>query len=146
MCRPKRGKLLTKGQRAVLAKHCLDGAGLLSHPVVGELDDSARADVVRTFVVSGADDSSPDYEDIVDLLSSRTIDFDVRRSPRRFVYVEDIMVREVKTTTPDAPIVEAARVMVRNHIHRLPVMEDGRLVGILTTFDLMRHLAGADGD
>lgn len=102
----------------------------------------SRTDVVRAFALSGSDDSSTDYGDIIELLSSRFVEFDERHHPRRFTYVEEIMVRDVVTTTPDATVVEAARAMCENRIHRLPVLEDGRLVGIISSLDLMRYLAG----
>jgi len=47
----------------------------------------------------------------------------------------DLMVHDVVTTSPDASLVEAARLMLDRRIHRLPVLEEGRLVGILSAFD-----------
>ena len=70
------------------------------------------------------------------------VEFDERTHPRRFTYVEEIMVTDVVTTTPDASALEAARLMSSNRIHRLPVLRDGRLVGIISSFDLMRCFAG----
>jgi len=37
---------------------------------------------------------------------------------------------------PDADISEAARIMARSKIRRLPVVERGRLAGIITTSDI----------
>ncbi len=102
----------------------------------------SRADVVGATVFSGTDDSSPDYGDIVELLSGRLIDLEEPRHPRGFTYVEEIMVRNVVTTVPDATVAEAARLMCEHRIHRLPVLSEGRLVGIISSLDLMRYLAG----
>ena len=54
---------------------------------------------------------------------------------------ETIMVREVVTTTPDTPLSEAARVMRERKIGCLPVVEHGKVVGIVTESDLLSHLA-----
>jgi acetoin utilization protein AcuB len=39
--------------------------------------------------------------------------------------VKDVMSSEVITTTPDLPLVEAARVLMERKIGCLPVVEDG---------------------
>ncbi|MGC8873339.1 MAG: CBS and ACT domain-containing protein [Chloroflexia bacterium] len=52
--------------------------------------------------------------------------------------VKEIMTREVITVCPDCPIEEAARIMVDHKIGGLPVVEDGRLVGIITETDLFK--------
>ncbi|MFN3308357.1 MAG: CBS domain-containing protein [Anaerolineales bacterium] len=54
------------------------------------------------------------------------------------VKVEEIMTREVITTCADCPIEEAARVMADRKIGALPVMEEDRLVGIITETDLFK--------
>jgi CBS domain-containing protein len=38
---------------------------------------------------------------------------------------------------------EAARLMLSRHIHHLPVVEDGRLVGLVELSDVSRPLFGA---
>ena len=40
--------------------------------------------------------------------------------------------------SPDHSITEAARLMAKEQIRRLPVCEDGRLVGIITLGDISR--------
>ena len=44
------------------------------------------------------------------------------------------------TISPDAPIAEAARLMLQYKIGGLPVIENGELVGIITETDLCRLL------
>jgi CBS domain-containing protein len=48
-----------------------------------------------------------------------------------------IMVRSVMTTTPDAPIMEVLRTMLRLGINRIPVLEKGVLVGIISRGDII---------
>ena len=58
--------------------------------------------------------------------------------------VRDLMTTDPITTTPDAPLKEAARTMVREKISGLPVMEGGKLVGIVTEGDFLRQEANRD--
>ena len=50
--------------------------------------------------------------------------------------VEDVLSHELETIEPDADIEEAARLMADKQIRRLPVCEDGDLVGMLSIGDL----------
>lgn len=51
---------------------------------------------------------------------------------------KDIMTEKVITFSPETGIVEAARVLMENHINGAPVLDgDGRLVGILCRDDLI---------
>ncbi|MDR7480935.1 MAG: CBS domain-containing protein [Armatimonadota bacterium] len=52
--------------------------------------------------------------------------------------VRDVMTSPVHTIGPDAPAWEALGLMRAHRIRRLPVVEDGRLVGIVTWTDLVR--------
>lgn len=52
--------------------------------------------------------------------------------------VRDVMTSPVHTIGPDAPAWEALALMRGHRIRRLPVVEDGRLVGIVTWTDLVR--------
>lgn len=56
--------------------------------------------------------------------------------------VEEAMTRGPLTTVaPDAPANRAAEIMQAEQIHRLPVVENGKLVGIITTTDLVKAVA-----
>ena len=54
--------------------------------------------------------------------------------------VRDVMAREVATIRPDDPIEEAANAMREKKIGCLPVVEDGALLGIVTSSDVMEAL------
>jgi predicted transcriptional regulator len=49
-----------------------------------------------------------------------------------------VMTRHVVTVTPNTTIGEAAKLMLRHTIAGLPVMDTGRVVGILTESDIFR--------
>ena len=51
--------------------------------------------------------------------------------------VKEVMITDVITTTPDTPLIEAARVLTERKIGCLPVVENGRVVGILTEGDFV---------
>jgi CBS domain-containing protein len=59
--------------------------------------------------------------------------------------VRDVMTREVISVEGDDSVVEAARWMKRRRIHRVLVIEEGRLLGIVSSFDIVCLLADGDG-
>lgn len=56
------------------------------------------------------------------------------------VRVGDIMSKLLTTASPDTPIEVAVQRMVNHKIRRLPIMENGKVVGIITVTDLAKHL------
>ncbi len=54
------------------------------------------------------------------------------------ITVEEVMTSDVITVTEDTPIEEAARIMADNKIGGLPVVRDGKVVGIITETDLFK--------
>lgn len=60
--------------------------------------------------------------------------------------VGDLMTADVITLSPDADHAEAARVMTREGIKRIPIVDDGRLVGILSRSDILRAFARPDSE
>ena len=63
----------------------------------------------------------------------------VRHSPLMTSPVRGFMSTKVIDVTPEKSVVEAARLMVKNDIGRLPVVENGELIGIITRSDAMRY-------
>ena len=54
--------------------------------------------------------------------------------------VKDVMTRNVIAIAPGEPVLEAARLMLQNHISGLPVVDrDSKLVGIVTEGDFLRR-------
>ena len=52
--------------------------------------------------------------------------------------VGEIMTRSVITIGPDRPARDGARLMLDHKIGALPVLDDGRLIGIITETDIVR--------
>ncbi len=55
--------------------------------------------------------------------------------------VGEIMSRGVISVTPDTDLEEASRILVHERIKRLLVLDQGRLIGIVSRADLVRELA-----
>lgn len=52
----------------------------------------------------------------------------------------EIMTTKVITIKKEASLMEVATIMRDRHIKRLPVMEDGRMIGIISRMDIVRSL------
>ncbi len=52
--------------------------------------------------------------------------------------VKEVMSRQLVTIDPSAGVEEAAGLMTRRGVKRLPVMENDELVGIITSSDIIR--------
>ena len=59
------------------------------------------------------------------------------------VSISDVMTRKVVSVRPTTPLREVARLLHERGIKRVPVVQAGRLVGILSRADLVRRLAAA---
>lgn len=59
----------------------------------------------------------------------------VDRSPNNAL-VSECMTKTVKGVAPDAELEDAAKIMEEAAVHRLPVIENGRLVGALSVKDI----------
>jgi len=54
----------------------------------------------------------------------------------------DMMTEDPTTVAPDTPVAEAARIIHDSGHNRLPVVEHGRLVGVVTRVDVLGALVG----
>jgi CBS domain-containing protein len=55
--------------------------------------------------------------------------------------VGDLMTREVVSAEPDTPVADIATLLERHRIKRTPIVEDGRIVGIVSRANLIQALA-----
>jgi CBS domain-containing protein len=58
----------------------------------------------------------------------------------------DVMTKAVISTTPETSMDDLVRLMIEHHVKRLPVVADGRLVGVISRTDVIRVLARPDDD
>jgi CBS domain-containing protein len=63
-----------------------------------------------------------------------------RHSPidREAMQVRDIMTRDPITLPPDAPVIDALKIMSSRNFGRIPVMKDGKILGIVTRTDILK--------
>ena len=109
-----------------------------------DLGHLARKHQIRHFPVV-------ENDQLVGIVTDRTIR-EATTSPRIFqllldlmatldhVRVEEIINPQVITAPPDMPLREAAKLMQERKIGCLPVVKDGKLIGIVTTSDVLSAL------
>jgi len=72
-------------------------------------------------------------------------DRDLRSANKAARTVQDVMTAKVFTASPDMPVDEAARALCQHKINALPVVEKNKLVGILTTSDVLDAFVDLSG-
>ena len=53
--------------------------------------------------------------------------------------IKDMMIKNPLTANPKTTILEVSKLLASKEFHSLPVVEDGKLVGIITTTDLLHY-------
>lgn len=92
-------------------------------------------------------DIEPRFPAVVEILGSMIFLAGIRQYREDFrklvaTKAEDIMTRDVLTVSEDTDIKRIAEIMVDKNINRVPVIRDGKLVGIIARGDIVRHIAG----
>lgn len=91
--------------------------------------------------------SLPSYFVILDAIiplgSTKKVEEDMKRMAA--VRVEDAMSGSPRTVTPDASLEDIATLMVDDKFYTLPVVDDGKLVGVVGKEDVLRTLLGGSG-
>ena len=99
-------------------------ANLLDHAL--GVEGGALTPILR-FLVPGCGDEA-DFEDAYAPL--RADDYEVPTA-------QEIMTPDVIAAGPDMPLEKVARIMSRERIHRVPIVRGQRVVGIITSLDLL---------
>lgn len=113
---------------------------IMSYPVVTVTEDTKVEEVAMILRNMGCTGMPVvDKEDhIVGVISRR--DFKkVRQSKHMQSPVKAFMSRDVVTISHDRSAIEAARLMIKHDVGRLPVMKDGKIIGIITRSDAMMY-------
>jgi CBS domain-containing protein len=89
--------------------------------VIGML---SLTDLLRISFADGAYEDEEDIESIVyDMFT-----------------ISQVMAKNVRTVSPQTTVKEVAELLANEEFHALPVAENGELVGIVTTTDLIKYL------
>ncbi|WP_339895621.1 CBS domain-containing protein [uncultured Algibacter sp.] len=82
------------------------------------------------------------YTDLMRISFAETHDEEIN-SVESVVYnmftIEQVMVKNVVTVTSETTIKEVAKILADREFHALPIVDDGALMGIVTTTDLLNY-------
>jgi tRNA nucleotidyltransferase (CCA-adding enzyme) len=113
---------------------------IMSYPVI-TVNDKTTVDEVAMILRDTGCSGMPvvdDDEHLVGVISRR--DFKkVRKSNQMQSPVKAFMSRNIITIEHDKGAIEAARLMIKHDIGRIPVMEQGKVIGIITRSDVMTY-------
>ena len=79
---------------------------------------------------------------LVPLTSMKRLEAEVQKMSA--VSVADAMTHEPQTVAPETTVEEVATIMVERKFHTLPVVDEGRLVGIVGKADILKTLLPAE--
>jgi CBS domain-containing protein len=81
------------------------------------------------------------FEEVFDLARGEWSRFaESYRDRLKGLVAEDVMTEGVISVGPDAEVGEIARILREERVHRVMVVEDGVLRGVISTFDLLALL------
>lgn len=106
---------------------------------------------IRHFPILRARASEAADDELVGIVSDRDVRLvgaDHPRAPTGVKATDEVkllMVSPVITAQPDEPVEEAAKVLRERKIGAMPVMDDGKLVGIVTGIDMLDALVRMSG-
>ena len=113
---------------------------IMSFPVVTVTQDTSVEDVAMILRDMGCSGLPvvDDEDRIVGVVSRR--DFKkIRKSDHMQSSIKAFMSREVVSISPGKNTIEAAKLMIKHDIGRIPVVEDGKVLGIITRSDVMMY-------
>ncbi|HEY7469430.1 MAG TPA: CBS domain-containing protein [Acidimicrobiia bacterium] len=140
---------------------------LMTRDVITIGPDASLKEAARRMIeagVSGLPVTEGDDDRLVGIITEADFvatEADRRRKRRagllRFIYKEseipsearvirDVMSTDLIVLSPEADHAEAARLMERARVKRIPVVEEGRLVGLVSRSDIIRAFARPDGE
>ena len=112
---------------------------LMSFPVFSVPSDTPMSEVARVLRQRGCTGLPVVDEGRLTGVISRRDFKKIRRETQLTAPVKAFMNTRVITIEPGKSPIQAAQTMVRHDIGRLPVVEDGRMIGIITRSDAMMY-------
>lgn len=103
-------------------------------PVYEALEIMAKKNIGAVVVLEG--------EDLVGIMSERDYarKVTIKGKSAREIKVSEIMTKQVICVEPSQPIEECMALMVGKNIRHLPVLEDGKLAGIISIGDVVKTM------
>ena len=130
----------------LMKKHNISGLPVLDkgNKLVGIVTDG---DILRALDVPRPDDnivSPPPFDILEAVIKAKMEEWDVERSLEAWKSgrIKDIMSKPVITASPDTAVEDLVDMMLNHNINRIPIVDNEKLVGIVTRFDLIRVLGG----
>ncbi|NJL01795.1 MAG: CBS domain-containing protein [Spirulinaceae cyanobacterium SM2_1_0] len=119
---------------------------LMSSPVRTIRPDTSIGDAQRLLLRYGHSGLSvvDEQDQLVGIISRRDLDIALHHGFQH-APVKGYMSRNLKTIAPTTPLAAIESLMVTYDIGRLPVLEAGRLLGIVTRTDVLRQRQALDG-
>lgn len=113
---------------------------IMSYPVVTVKDDTPVGDVAMMLREMGCSGMPVvDHDDTLVGVVSRRDFRKVKKSNQMQSPIKAIMSRKLITIEYDKSAFEAARLMIRHDIGRIPVMKEDKIIGIITRSDAMMY-------
>ena len=117
--------------------------GISGVPVVDAADTLVGIVSELDLLVRNANLHIPQYLRVLDVMITigNRHEFDEEMRRALGATAADVMTAEVFTVEPQTDLADAATLMLDKDVNRLPVVEQGRLVGIISRADFVRLLA-----
>jgi CBS domain-containing protein len=127
-------------------EHLLSRGGISGVPVVADAElvgVVSRTDVARAFAqaTGGAEATLAYYQEIAGAALDAGVVARMAGERAAAMQVRDIMTTELIAVPGDRPVREIARDLLARRMHRVLVTEGRRLLGLVTTMDLIRAIA-----
>ena len=77
-----------------------------------------------------------DDNNLLGIITLRDIDLAGERTYE--LNVEDLMTTDLVTGSEDTPLIEIAEIMIQTSIQRIPIIEKGKLIGLITQTNVIK--------
>ncbi len=85
--------------------------------------------------------ANAEYHDVYELFSSALNMEEAEGAPVRRQWVEEIMSRKLYTASESTPARELCAIMQKYKFHRVPILQDKVVIGLVTATDMIRAIA-----
>lgn len=127
-------------KKVVFVVELKDVRDIMTKDVKWVAPDTPVIEALEKMVVEGiASLIVREKEEMVGIITSRDI-LSTLLKDISGLKVQEIMTRDIITVDADTDILKAAKIMGENKIDHLPVMEEDKLVGIVSTHDITHNI------